>query len=402
MALRGASEPVAVCARAAADAWGPTYGEATLLGVPVTAGIADAAMLNGIAGHALDYDDTSVSAFSGHPSAPLWPALLALAELRDLPGAEVLRAFCVAVRTGSRLGAWCNPSHYAAGWHATATLGTCAAAAGCAALLDLDHHRTSLALGLASAQASGLRVAFGTPAKPLQVGQAAANGLRCALLAAAGTGLPADALDAPNGFMQTHAVAPGDLPDDGLDAIRVKYHAACHSTHAAIEAATATGAAAAQIARVEVRAASTLADVCGIEAPRTGLEAKFSLRATTALALLGADTGDPGCFTDGAVHDMAYRALLERVSVVYTPRLTEYEAQVTVTLTDGSRVQRRADLAATEALSERSGRVPAKFARLAGRVLGDDAAAQVAGLIAGLEQLPSVRPLLSLCRTAAP
>jgi 2-methylcitrate dehydratase PrpD len=401
VSLRGTREPVAATARRAAASWA-TGGDIVLIGTGATASLADAAMLNGIAGHALDYDDTSIGSFSGHPTAPLLPALLALAESQDQPPRRVLEAFCVGMRTGCMVGAWCNPAHYARGWHATATLGTFSAAAGCASLLSLDTAQTSRALGLAAIQASGLRSAFGTPAKALQVGQAAANGLRCALLAASGTGLDAaEALDGPSGFLATHGGPDEHLAPGRLDSIRFKHHAACHSTHAAIEAAIGLAQDAAfdprQIVAVEVQSAPSLADVCGIEHPATGLEAKFSLRATTALALLGIDTGDPDTFSDDRLMDEAYGRLLERVQVRYTPGLTEFQARVTVTGPGGHRRAGFADVGQPAPAVDEWPRLLAKFRRLAAPVLGAVTADDIAEWVERFEAHASLRPLLKLC-----
>jgi 2-methylcitrate dehydratase PrpD len=407
VALRGAAEPVAVSTRLAADRWAPSHGEATVLGGPVTAGMADAAMLNGVAGHALDYDDTSVTALSRHPSAPLWPALLALAELRGLSGKQMLDGFCVGVRFGSLLGARCNPAHYDAGWHATATLGTFAAAAGCGRLLALDRRQTSDAIGLAATQAAGLRAAFATPAKALQVGQAAANGLRCALLASAGAGVPGELIEAPFGFLATHDADTdaGSLPGDGLGSIRFKHHAACHSAHAAIEAALAAGAEPNARAhapqRIEIEVAPTLAGVCDIDDPRTGREAKFSLRSVTALALDGADTADPDTFTDARLAEPGYRALQARTHVRFASELRDFQARVTVIDDAGRRVTTFADVSTEPDPEAEQRRLRTKFHRFADPIIDRDRAVTVARLVDELDELESVRPMLGLCAVTA-
>jgi 2-methylcitrate dehydratase PrpD len=400
VALRGAAEPVSVSARLAVDRWGPKQGEVTVLGTAVTAGMADAAMLNGIAGHVLDYDDTSVTALSGHPSAPLWPALLALAEVEGLSGGRVLNGFCVGARIGSLVGARCNPGHYDAGWHATATLGTIAAAAACAAALLLDADQVSDAISLAATQAAGLRAAFGTAAKSLQVGQAAANGLRCALLASTGTNVTKDLIEPSFGFLDTHHAHPGGVPGDGLESIRFKHHAACHSTHAAIDAAlTANGseARAARSQRIEIEVAPTLVGVCDTDDPHTGMEAKFSLRAVTALALDGADTADPNTFTDTRLAEPGYRSLWARTRLRFAPTFTDFQARVTLVGESGGRVTAFADVAPKPDPVAEHGRVMAKFRRLADSVIGPDGAVALARLIDELDELESVRPLLALC-----
>jgi 2-methylcitrate dehydratase PrpD len=136
-------------------------GAARLLGRIECASARTAALVNGAAAHALDYDDTHMR-MSGHPSVPVLPALLALAESQTLTGAELVTAYIAGVETEARAGALMNPRHYSAGFHATGTLGTLGAAAACARALALDEERASHALALAATQAAGLKASFGT------------------------------------------------------------------------------------------------------------------------------------------------------------------------------------------------------------------------------------------------
>src|SRR3954451_11118776 len=114
----GAGEPLAgmLAAELAGD------GEATLVGRTARASAPMAALVNGATSHALDFDDTHL-AMIGHPTVPVAPAVLALGERLDAPGAAVLRALVAGVGAECRLGLLVNPSHYALGWHATGTLG---------------------------------------------------------------------------------------------------------------------------------------------------------------------------------------------------------------------------------------------------------------------------------------
>ena len=251
---------------------------------------------------------------SGHPSAPVLPALLALVESEGARGPDLLAALVAGIELECRLGALLGPGHYAAGFHATATLGAFGAAAACARLLDLDEERWLHAMGIAGTQAAGLKSAFGSMTKPLHAGRAAETGLLAALLARGGFTASPSVLEAPQGFAATHA---GGEPTSaalerwtGRFLVRdtlFKYHAACYLTHAAIEASsrlrTRHALAPERIARVEVRVDPSLLAVCNVAEPRTGLEGKFSLRATTAMALLGDDTADPATFTAARMSD---------------------------------------------------------------------------------------------------
>src|SRR5579864_377399 len=180
--------------------------EASLIGREERASRLTAALVNGAAGHALDFDDTHM-AMGGHPSAPIIPAILALAETTGASGRDVLEAIVVGVETECRLGALIGAQHYTIGFHSTGTLGTFGAAAACAHLLNLDEDGWLRALGLAGTQAAGLKSGFGTMAKPLHSGRAASNGLFSALAARGGyTSNPA-ILETEAGFFATHSGA---------------------------------------------------------------------------------------------------------------------------------------------------------------------------------------------------
>ena len=140
-----------------------------------------AALVNGAAAHALDYDDVNM-AMPGHPSVAILPGLLALAELKGSPGSEVITAFVAGYETACRVGATLQPGHYNLGFHATSTVGSFGAAAACARLLGLDVEMTAMALGIAGTQAAGLKSQFGTMCKPFHAGKAAQNGLLAARL----------------------------------------------------------------------------------------------------------------------------------------------------------------------------------------------------------------------------
>ena len=156
-------------------------GEATLWGRAERADALSAALLNGIAAHVLDFDDTHPHAI--HPSAPVWPAVLAVAEHRGASGAAILSAFAVGAEVALRVGNVVYPTHSEAGWHVTGTAGVFGAAAGSGLLLGLDEEELAHALGMAATQASGLRLVFGSDSKSLHPGGAARAGLAAALLA---------------------------------------------------------------------------------------------------------------------------------------------------------------------------------------------------------------------------
>ena len=162
-----------------------------------------AALLNGAAAHALDYDDVNM-AMPGHPSVAILPALLALAELNGAAGRDVITAFVAGYETACRIGSALQPGHYNLGFHSTGTVGAFGAAAACARLLRLQTMATACALGIAGTQAAGLKSQFGTMCKPFHAGKAAQNGLLAARLAARGFSSRADIIECVQGFALTH------------------------------------------------------------------------------------------------------------------------------------------------------------------------------------------------------
>ena len=407
VALAGSREPLTGIL-VAAVVRGEGSGEAGLLGRAERASRLSAALVNGAAAHALDFDDTH-TVMSGHPSAPVLPALLALAETEGASGRQLLEALVVGIELECRLGVLLGGGHYAAGFHATGTLGTFGAAAACAHLLGLDEEAWRYALGLAGTQAAGLKSGFGTMAKPLHAGRAASAGLLAALLARSGFTANPAVVEAPQGFAATHAGAVPAMDLLGRQGGRFlvrdtlfKFHAACYLTHAAIEAAAALreahGLEPEAIARVTLRVSPTLLGVCAIAEPRTGLEGKFSLRATTAMALLGDDTGDPDAFTDARMAEPRLVALRDRVHVETVEGTAPTRAVVTVE-SRGRRLEAEADTGVPAAdLAAQRARLERKFLTLASPVLGNPAAARLAAAALAADDLPAAGELVRLAR----
>ena len=186
-------------------------------GTTQSAQIADAAFATGTATHALDYDDTT-DPLHGHPSAPLVPALLALAEARGSSGAALIDAFVIGFEVEANLGSALGMSSYRHGWHQTATAGTPAVAAACARLMGLNAEQTTNALGIAVSLAAGSRQNFGTMTKPLHVGNAARSGLQAALLAERGFTAAPDSIGGPLGFVNLFTVE-GDQQPERIEAL---------------------------------------------------------------------------------------------------------------------------------------------------------------------------------------
>lgn len=342
--IAGAEEPVSGAARRLVEGEGGTA-EAQLFGGGKTPARA-AALVNGAASHALDFDDTHF-AHIGHLSVAVFPAAFAMAERIGSSGAAMLEAALVGFEGAARIGAWLGREHYDHGFHQTATAGAFGAAMAAGRLLGLTSDQMAHALGITATRASGLKNQFGTMGKPMNAGFAAANGVEAALLAQAGLVSRVDALDGAQGFGETHRGAGDKAAFDGLGdrwltgQNSYKFHACCHGTHAMLEALGKLSLPSRDsIARVEITTSPRWARVCNIAVPQTGLEAKFSYRLCAALALLGRDTGRREVFSDNACHAPDVVALRDRVEVIFDDDMGEMQAAVRV-----NDAEARADLA---------------------------------------------------------
>ena len=276
VALAGAREPLAEILNADADDLGG-HPQAALIGRGRRGNVEQAALINGAAGHAHDYDDVHM-AMNGHPTVPVAPAALALAEHHHKGAKALLAAFAAGVDTECIIGRYSGSSHYAEGWHATGTLGSFGAAAAASNLLGLDADATARALGIAGTQAAGLKSQFGTMCKPLHAGHAAAVGVQAARLAARGFTSRTDILETAQGFAATQGHGASVerfnralIEDSYLPGICFKYHAACYMTHSSIEAIRELVGkhriAANDVRDVEITVNEGHFGVCNIQAP---------------------------------------------------------------------------------------------------------------------------------------
>jgi 2-methylcitrate dehydratase PrpD len=381
--------------------------QATLVGHAGKSATHQAALVNGAASHALDYDDVNM-AMTGHPTVAVVPSLLALAEARGASGADVITAFVAGYETLCRVGRLVAPGHYERGFHSTATVGSFGSAAACAHLLGLDAGTTAIALGIAGTQAAGLKSMFGTMCKPLHAGKAAQSGLVAATLAAKGFTARPDVLECAQGFAATQS--PDFKPEAALADpaggfhLRhnlFKYHAACYLTHAPIECArelrTKHAIEAADVSEVQLKIDAGADKVCNIPAPRTGLEAKFSLRLTSAFALAGVDTSRLDTYSDARTQQPDLVRLRDKVKVVLEGGLPHTVAEMRIALKDGRTVQTRYDSGVPASdIAAQGARVEAKFLGLAEPVIGRAQAERLADAVHGLDALERIDGLARL------
>lgn len=302
-------------------------GSATVWGQGQTASASRAALLNGTAAHALDFDD-AVPSMPLHPSAVIWPALLAWADVNPCDTARVLRAADIGQAVFRAIGeALPMKEHYARGWHATATVGRLAAVASLIHLAELDDQQSRHALGIAATMAAGSVANFGTMTKPMHAGQAAQDAIVAVGLAQEGFTANASQLDHPKGFFPLFGVAGHPRADlverlafwhrGWIEDWTLKQYPSCYGTHRAVDA------------MLDLR--SDLDDPSGFERievvvhpsglqplithlPTTGLEGKFSLPYTMLRSLVDGRL-DLDAFTDERVSAAGNTGLLERVDV---------------------------------------------------------------------------------------
>lgn len=404
--LRAADEPLVVMLVDQVRAEGGN-GQAGLVGRAGQVSARQAALVNGSASHALDYDDVNIR-MSGHPTVAVLPAALALAQSIGASGKDLIAAFVAGYETVCLVGAMVAPGHYARGFHVTGTVGTFGAAAACAHLLGLRHEQTLTALGIAGTQAAGLKSMFGTMCKPLHAGKACESGLLAAQLAARGFTSRPDVVECAQGFAatQTDSFDPGAMLDTdpyryNLPDNLFKYHASCYLTHAAIEAIRSLraehGFAASDIERIMLHQDSGADTVCNIARPSSGLETKFSLRLLAAYAALAVDTADIDSYTDERTRNPALLALRDKVEVTFSPNWPVTRSEVTIRLGNGRELKAAHDSGIPDRdLERQTGRLLDKFDALVGARLGASRTRRLADTILAIEQLPQLGPLAEL------
>lgn len=355
----GVGTEVAAKARQAVRAMG-ALGDTPVIGTDMCASRPQAAFLNAVAGHALDFDDWEIPG-NTHPTVVLVPALLAVADDRT-DGMALACAYLAGFEVIARLGEAMNFAHYDAGWHSTATLGATGAAAACARLLGLTALETANALSFAISAASGFTCQFGSNAKPVQAGFAARAGVEAVFLAQAGMTAQAHVLDHPRG----QAALMGGLDPDRFEAafsklgrgyaltehgLVLKPWPSCGYTHRIMSCSIAMRdhVQHEQIARVDLHLPDFHAAILPFAQPADRNEALFSLPFVAAMGLLrgGLTLADLNAqvWTDPAV-----AALIDKVRVhPFKPVRPDQNYceddpdRMIVTFLDGTTIERTCD-----------------------------------------------------------
>lgn len=392
-------------------------GEATIFGRAQRVPALSAALVNGTAGHALEIDDYYVVRYPlGHLATVTVPAAFALIERSGHGGGKALiEAVIVGYEAAVRVSDAVGPYHYGHGWHATGTIGAFGAAAAAGKVLGFDGEHMANCLGLTGTQAAGLIASFSSYGKPLHAGKAAHAGLLSALLTERGYKGTMDLLEARSGFAQVMSdqLRPEQLlrPVDGDWAILRNsfklYFTACFDVADAILTARRVHRLRAEdVEQVRIGSIADFAkNQVGLD-PRTVTAAKTSTQYVAAVALLDGAVGIEQ-FTEERLLDPAIRALMQRVTIepdADVERLFQdghYSVRLTVTTKAGQRIEvflpdTRGHYRNPVSLDE----LQVKFRNLARRVIGQDRAEQVIGLVGALEEGPTLSRLAGLLQSA--
>jgi len=352
--LAGRDEPPT---RILTEVLAPPAGPSTLVFGSRTASATDAAWINGVAAHALDFDDV---ALKGHPSTVLVPAILAEAQAVGASGRDMMVAYAVGYEVWAEL-ARRDPDHYhTKGWHPTGILGSIGAAAACASLNKLDAEQCAMAISLGASQSAGILSNFGTMTKPFHAGRSAQSGVLAARLAKAGFTSSLDALEHPQGFLS--AVSPGSRFDIAspveagkvwklpISKLSVKKYPLCFCTHRALDGMLDLVAEhplkEADIESINARTSLRNTKVLRNHQPQTGLEAKFSMEFAMATCVVTQRAGLNELVDDFVlrkdVQDLMKRVTVEADETEH-PTLPGYSPfdQVTVKLKNGQVIKSR-------------------------------------------------------------
>lgn len=414
--LAGANES---CASILSEVLKGSSGPSVIFGTNQQCSALDAALINGIASHALDFDDCN-NTMGGHPSVPILPALFALADEVKVSGKNFITAYVAGFEVETKLAMMVNFYHYSKGWHPTSTLGIFGSAAACSKLLNLTQEQTKVALAIAASNASGLKANFGSMTKPLHIGRCAREGLLAAKLAKNGfTANVVDIFEHPQGFLEVYNGAGNYDIEKGLQAwgdpfdivkpgIAIKQYPCCGSTHPAIDCAIELQQSH-QIKIDEIESINIWIHERRLKhtnrpSLKSELDAKFSIQYVVARAITD------GCvsiehFEESEYSDPKILKLMQRIQaspygdVQFSPE-NHFGGQLRIQLKDGTvletKVQEPLGRTSDNPLPEN--RLRAKFELCASRVLVQGAITKAYELITQFESIQDVSDLTLLLK----
>lgn len=395
-------------------------GPATIIGSNMKVAPRFAAFANGVGIHADDYDDTQLAVAKDrvyglltHPTAPALPAALAMGELTKASGAATMLAYHLGVEIECKIAEAINPRHYQAGFHATGTCGTFAAAAASAKLLGLSIEATARALSIAGSQSAGLRENFGTMTKPFHAGRASESGVTAAQFASYGWTATDQILEAPRGFFNA---AGGGYDSESIfgvlglpwtmetPGVSIKPHPSGSLTHPGmtemLRMIKQHKIQAKDVVRVRIGTNHNMPNALIHHNPVNELQAKFSMEFCMAILLIEGRAG-LGEFTDEVVNRSDVKEMIKKVDFVVDAdaEAAGYHLMTTlidIELSDGQKLSGRADF------GKGSPANPMSYEEVANKFLENSdyarfpekKAQEVVALVRDFEKLPSINTLM--------
>ena len=393
--------------------------ESTVVGTGRKVPAPKAALINGVSGHAMDYDDTQLStskeAVYGlltHPTTPVLNAVLAVGEKEKISGEAFLLAYVLGVEVECRIADAINPHHYQSGFHSTATIGGLGAAMAVGKILRLKEEALIRTLGVAASTASGLRENFGTMTKPLHAGRAAENGVTAALLAQAGFASATNILEARRGFFH---VMGGGFDESKISGrlgqpyfmlepgISIKPYPSGSLSHPAqdliLDLVKEHDLRADAIESIDVGTNSNVPNALIYPMPKTALEGKFSIPFCMAIAVLERKAGIAQ-FVDRKVRERRVVELMKRVTLYVDDELEalgydQVRSRIRIKLKNGKIIEGRCDVARGHPQKPMGwAELGEKFRDCAALVLTRKEAEAAIRLVSRLDELRSLSPLM--------
>ncbi|MGA2992424.1 MAG: MmgE/PrpD family protein [Candidatus Korobacteraceae bacterium] len=422
LALAGSVAKSGEIVRRHLESLGFSRGASTVIGSGMRVPPRFAAFANGTASHADDYDDTQLAVAKDrvyglltHPTSPVLPAVLAVAERDGRTGRDLLQAYQVGVEVECKIAEAIKPRHYQEGFHSTATCGTFGAAAALSNLLGLSLEATRVALSIAGSQSAGLRENFGTMVKPFHAGRAAESGVVAAEFAQMGFTAAPGILEAPRGFFRA---AGGGYDENAIRAklghpwtfadpgVSIKPHPSGSLTHPGMTMMLSLikqhNIKPEQVEHVKVGTNQNMPNALIHHQPTTELQAKFSMEFCMAILLLRGRAGLPE-FTDEIVNEPDVQAMIRKVEFGVHPvaEAAGYDKMTTIieiALKDGRKISGQADFGKGSPANPMSyGEVADKFRECATFSRWPSAKAEkVIAMVEKLEELPKVAELTAL------
>lgn len=391
-------------------------GRSLVFGYDRRTSVSEAALINGTASHALDFDDCC-NTMGGHPSAPILPGLFALADQHGATGRDFIAAYITGFETECRISLGVNMYQYIKGWQPTVTLGVFGIVAAAGHLLKLTEDQLATALSIAASMSSGIKTNMGSMTKPLHVGLCGRNGLLAVQLARDGFTANQKIFEHKQGWFNlfngegNYDISkilpnwgePLNIVDPG---IAIKQYPCCASTHPAADAMIALAQEhnlkPEDVVKIESYTHSRRLEHTNRPEVSTPFQGKFSVQYVVSRALTDRSVTAQH-FEGNALENPKIRALMERIEVApYTteqfPADNHYGAEVRVTLADGGVLSKKVDQPAgrTSANALTPTQLRAKFDGCVHGIVNDDNVEPLHAAMQGFEKLPDVRAVTAL------